>query len=361
MNDILIGHIRFINLKTQQKLSKLIKILVFTALIASFSACNLHKGPDVSNIDVQIKIKRFDLAMDSLSQANLSTETTELRTKFPDFYDDYMKGMLEVGNTDDEGYLKNLGTVLQNKDYLSLSKETARVFADMGPYERTLSEAFKHVKYYYPKTQVPRLISFISGFAVQVPIGNDYLGIGLDMFLGADSKFYPALRQSIPEYIYRRFTPDNIAPRVMETFVRETLFTEKQGQTSFLDRMIYNGKVMYAMSLFMPDAPDSLLIGYTQKQMEWADRYRADIWGYFLQENLLYETDYMKIQKYLSEAPFTPGLGENNESAPKLGIYTGWQIVKKYMEEHPEISLPQLLNEPDAQKILNGSHYKPKG
>ena len=74
----------------------------------------------------------------------------------------------------------------------------------------------------------------------------------------------------------------------------------------------------------------------------------------------MYETDFQKIQTYLNEAPFTPGLGEKNQSAPKLGVWTGWQIVRKYMSKHPEVTLPQLMAMTDAQKILNDSKYRPK-
>jgi len=68
----------------------------------------------------------------------------------------------------------------------------------------------------------------------------------------------------------------------------------------------------------------------------------------------------MKIQTYLNEAPFTPGLGEKNESAPRLGIWTGWQIVRQYMENHADITLQQLMANNDAQTILNDSKYRPK-
>ena len=204
------------------------------------------------------------------------------------------------------------------------------------------------------------MISFLSGFAVQTPIGNNYIGIGLDMFLGADSKFYPALRQSIPMYISRRFTPENITPRVMEVFVREDLYPERDEDRSLLAKMVYNGKILYCLDALLPETADSLKIGYTQAQLDWCNNYESSIWAYFLNENLLYETDYLRIQKYLTEAPFTPGVGEGNESSPKLGVWTGWQIVKAYMERNPETSLKQLLEERDPQKILTGSKYKPK-
>lgn len=115
------------------------------------------------------------------------------------------------------------------------------------------------------------------------------------------------------------------------------------------------------MDQIMPEQmADTLKIGYTQKQLDWCKVFEADIWAYLIQNNLLYETNFNKIQVFLSEGPFTPGLGENNSSAPKLGVWVGWQIVRKYMEEHPELSLQQLMAETDAQKILTQSKYKPK-
>ena len=205
------------------------------------------------------------------------------------------------------------------------------------------------------------MISFLSGFAVQTPIGNDYIGIGLDMFLGeSGSRFYPALRQSIPAYIARRFNPQNISPRVIESFIREDMFPDQDINRNLLSKMIYNGKILYLMDAVMPETNDSLKIGFTKKQLEWCNENEASIWAYLLQNELLFESDYMKIQKYLAEAPFTPGVGENLDSAPKLGIWTGWQIIRKYMDKNPEISLQELMLEKDSQKILTDSNYKPR-
>jgi hypothetical protein len=258
-------------------------------------------------------------------------------------------------------YLNTLGTVLSSKDYLELKATVESAFPDLTQQEVELNDAFKHVRYYYPKQKIPRLISFISGFAVQTPIGNDYIGIGLDMFLGSHGeKFYPALRQSIPHYIARRFTPENITPRVIEAFLREDMYPEEDRDRSLLAKMIYNGKILYAMDAFMPEVADSLKIGYTASQLEWCQENEGGIWAYLLENDLLFNSDYMKIQKYLTEAPFTPGVGDNFKSAPKLGVWTGWQIVRKYMEKNPDLTLQQLMREKDPQKILTESKYKPK-
>jgi hypothetical protein len=179
------------------------------------------------------------------------------------------------------------------------------------------------------------------------------------MFLGNQSKFYPALVESVPRYISRRFTPENITPRVIEVITREELFPELDADKSLLSKMIYNGKLLYFMKNILPETPDSTIIGYSASQMKWAEEFESDSWAYFLEYNLLFDTDYFKIQKYLAEAPFTPGLGTQNDSAPKLGLFLGWQIVKKYMENQPDITLQALMLEKDPQKILNLAKYRP--
>ncbi|HEY1010487.1 MAG TPA: gliding motility lipoprotein GldB [Daejeonella sp.] len=325
-------------------------------------SCNNKKGPDVSQIKVEISVERFDRELNTVNTSNIKEKTDELRKKYTWFYDDYMEQMLGVGSpSSGPSYLNSLAPVLQNPDYLELRSSAEKVFPDFGFHEQDLTEAFKHVRYYYPKQKIPRLITFISGFAVQTPIGNDYIGIGLDMFLGKEGeRFYPALRQSIPQYIARRFTPENITPRVIEAFAREEMFPEDDKDRNLLSKMIYNGKILYMMDAFMPAAQDTLKIGYTGKQMTWCKENEGGIWAYFLESELLFESDYMKIQKYLAEAPFTPGLGDNSESAPKLGVWTGWQIVRAYMDKNPDITLQQLILEKDAQKILTESKYKPR-
>jgi gliding motility-associated lipoprotein GldB len=326
----------------------------------SFIGCTSSKEPDISGIKLDVKIERFDQSMEQLTTGNVSQVAPQLEKQYDWFYADYIQNMLAVGSMADTTYYQNLRIVLGNPDYKALAKAVADTYPNLTKQEAELTDAFKRMKYYFPKQKTPRFISFLSGFSVQTPIGNGYLGIGLDMFLGKDSPFYPALVQSIPQYISRRFTPENIAPRVVETYIREEVYPESDATVSLLDKMVYNGKVLYLMQKALPTAPDSLLIGYTDAQSAWCQTYEADIWAYFIDEKLIFESDYLKIQKFLTDAPFTPGLGENNQSAPKLGVWVGWQIVKNYMDKHPELEPKDLLALQDGQKILRDSGYKPK-
>ena len=335
-------------------------LYVILGLSLCITSCSRSNEPDISGIKLNIKIERFDQSMEQLNDANVAQVAPQLEKQYDWFYADYIQNMLAVGSMADTTYYQNLRIVLGNPDYKALAKAVSDTYPNLTKQEAELTDAFKRMKYYFPKQKTPRFISFLSGFSVQTPIGNGYIGIGLDMFLGKDSPFYPALVQSIPQYISRRFTPENIAPRVVETYIREEVYPESDATVSLLDKMVYNGKVLYLMQKALPTAPDSLLIGYTDAQSAWCQTYEADIWAYFIDEKLIFESDYLKIQKFLTDAPFTPGLGENNQSAPKLGVWVGWQIVKNYMDKHPETSPKDLLALTDAQKILRESGYKPK-
>lgn len=337
---------------------KLCQIYLFFLVVLTFFSCKQSAKPDVSHIDLTVKIERFDRDLAQGKSAGLQQTDELLQKKYGAFYDDYvhrMVGNFEYSNTD------ILSTLYKDQAYYDLNREADSVFSDMKPIEKELTQTFKYIRYYYPKAPLPRFIAFISGFAVQTTIGNNYMGVGLDMFLGNNSKFYGAIVESVPLYLSRRFTPEYIVPRTTETFAREELFKERDEDRSLLSKMIYNGKILYFMDQVLPDeTPDSVKIGYTAKQLNWCKTFEADIWGYYLQNSLLFETDYQKIQVFLSEGPFTPGLGEKNESAPKLGIWIGWQIVRKYMQENKQITLQQLMTEKDMQKILQQSKYKPK-
>lgn len=339
--------------------SKQIYLIFFIGLV--LTACTRNKKIDVSNIPVDVKIERFDQDFDAMRTKPMAQQAIYLQKKYGIFYKDFIEQILRAGSVNDTAYFATLRQVFAGKAYVDLKHDVDSVYQDgVDKQNDELTDAFRRIKYYYPKKNLPKVYAYFSGFQAQSSIGNGYIGIGLDLFLGANSRFYPALVENFPRYLSRRFNKANIAPRVTEGIAREDMFPENDNDRSLLTKMIYNGKILYFMDQVLPDVPDSTKIGYTTKQLKWCDDFKADIWTFFIEQNLLYETDYQKIQTYLNEAPFTPGLGEKNESAPKLAVWTGWQIVRQYMSKHPEVTLQQLMADEDAQKILNEAKYRPK-
>lgn len=331
--------------------------LFFAALLILFS-CKQNNRPDVEDIKLDISIARFDRDVVAGMAKGPQQTDAELAKKYGNFYQDYVNRI--VGNGAYSGP-EILDVLYQDQAFKDLNHDADSVFKNMAPIEMDLTMTFKYIKHYYPEVNVPKFIAFVSGFEVQAPVGDGYMGIGLDMFLGKDSRFYPAIVRSVPMYLSRRFSPEYVVPRLAETFAREELFPEHDEDRTLLSKMIHNGKILYFMDQVLDEkVPDSVKIGYTAQQLGWCTTYEGNIWGYFMEHELLFKTDYQKIQVYLSEGPFTPGLGEKNQSAPKLGVWMGWQIVRKYMKDNPDVTLQQLMAERDAEKILHASKYKPR-
>jgi gliding motility-associated lipoprotein GldB len=343
-------------------LNKTKQIYLFFFISLLLCACGRNKRIDVSNIPVNVKIERFDKEFDAMHTKPMAQQAAYLQKKYGFFYHNVIGMLLQDQdiNTNDTAYFQLLRRVFATRDYKELKHDVDSIYPGVDKEEANLTDAFRHIKYYFPQVKLPKVYAFVSGFENQIVTGDGYLGIGLDLFLGSNSRFYPALTNAWPRYLSRNFNSQNIAPRVVEGMAREDMFPESDSSKTLLSKMIYNGKIMYFMDQILPDVPDSTKIGYTNAQLKWCHNFESQIWAYFLDQNLLYESDYPKIQKYLTEAPFTPGLGEKNESAPKLAVWTGWQIVREYMDKHPEVTLPELMANTDAQKILNESKYRPK-
>lgn len=337
--------------------SHTIQIFLLLACTSFIFSCRQDGKPDISSSNLKITIARFDKDLSQGKHRPVEQVIKQLNQQYPVFFQDYVHRVFAGSQMSPNDILLGL---YADPAYSDLQKETDSVYPDLKPYETELTKSFRYIKYYYPATKIPRFISFISGFAYQTIVGDDYIGIGLDMFLGRNSQFYGGIIQSVPRYISVRFTPEYLVPRTVETFTRENLFPPTDDAQTLLAKMIYNGKILYFLDQILPEGlSDTIKIGYTDKQLRWCETYHKEIWGYFMENNLLFNSNYQQIQKYLSEAPFTPGVGVNKESAPKLGVWTGWQIIRAYMKNNPEITLQELMANNDAQGILNKSKYRP--
>jgi uncharacterized protein YjaZ len=73
---------------------------------------------------------------------------------------------------------------------------------------------------------------------------------------------------------------------------------------------------------------------------------------------LLYTTDKMLVNKWVNQAPFIAGIPK--QSPGRLGQWVGWQIVRNYMKESPEVTIQNLMDNQNAQEIFTRSKYKPK-
>ncbi|HYH55612.1 MAG TPA: hypothetical protein VD772_03310 [Anseongella sp.] len=337
------------------KFRVLTKILPLYCIL--LSSCGGGGSDGTADSPPPVEIYRFEkdfFALDTL-QFNASLEA--LRGKAPLFFDTHFNNVFGIRPGDTSGYAP-LKAALTNPYVRAIASDIDSVYPGMENLGAALADAFQRYRADFPKEALPSVFTYpacISGFQPAVWNADSLLAIGIDCFLGKDYYFYQTT--GYPRYITRRFSPEHLVPTALKGFVQYRYPPDTE-DPAFLSSIIYEGKVLYLLDRMLPGTPDSLKIGYTAAEMGWAETYERNIWAYFIERGLLYSADAQDYRKYLDEAPFTSDLG--TQSAPRIGAFTGWRIVRKYMEENKEISLPALMAEKDAQKVLSRSKYKPK-
>ena len=100
-------------------------------------------------------------------------------------------------------------------------------------------------------------------------------------------------------------------------------------------------------------------MGTTKEKSSGVKNNEPQIWTHLIDQELLYNTDIRAYSGVLVEAPFSKGVNVPQEAPAKIAVWAGWQIIRLYMDKHPDVSLAQLLADIDHDKILRESGYKP--
>lgn len=342
--------------------------VTFLAVVLFFLSCkNGRQTPDVSGIKVNLQVQRFEKDFFAIDTNNIPASFPSLQQKYPVFFADFIQNILGV-SVAEGGNKADSGIKLFLRDY-SIVKDTAdKVFADLTKIENDVKQGIRFAKYYFPAYEAPeKLITFIGPLDAifQTPTGKtgdvitqDALAVALQLHLGSGASLYQSqsAQSLFPKYVSAKFSPQYIAVNCVKNIV-DDIYPPNPDDKTLLDFCIDKGKRLYLLDKFMPDTQDTLKIGYTAAQLAGCYKNEGLIWSFLVQNNLLYNSDFLRIQSYVEEGPQTQELGEG--SPGQISLFVGWQIIKKYMEKHPDTS-PNVLLKLDAKQILAASKYKPK-
>ena len=125
----------------------------------------------------------------------------------------------------------------------------------------------------------------------------------------------------------------------------------------FLSQMIYKGKIMYFLDVMLPQLPKADKLRFSKKQFKWCEENEQSIWAYLIDNEILFSTDVKRFNSYINYSPFAKGM--TNKSPGRIAYWLGWKIVYEYTENNKNLTLEQLMQNTDAQQILQQSGYKP--
>lgn len=327
-----------------------------TLVLVSFLLWNCGKQveecvftPDVSSSSIDVEFQHFG---DTLANIQTKQELIGFLSRQPVIRDQMLR-RAEYPN--DSVFVDEIFKRFTNPGIDTLLRETKSVFADGADLEEEFRQAFAHIKYYYPSFKPPRVKTVVTGLDTDLYVTDSLIIVGLDFFLGNNARYRPKAY----DYLMRRYDPHDIVPSCMLIYGISPRFnnTDLKDRTVLADMVAY-GKSFYFAKHMMPCTPDSVLIWYTPAEIRGANQNEDLIWARFIQDKVVFSTNVMDKKNYLGDRPITIQVGE--KCPGRIGQWVGWQIVKEYMDNHPEKTLPDLMQMSDAQQLFKDSNYKPQ-
>lgn len=321
------------------------KAIGLTFLILIIFSCKKEQRWKINPPPAEIPLSYTDL---SAQFYNTDNALDKLQAKYPFFFQADIK---------DEIWEEQRRDSLELEVFDSVNKTFSN-----SDFKEDLSRLFGRYHYYYPNDLIPHIYLYSSALQniYEPVIYGRYEGmmfIGLDGFLGGKSRFYQ-MEQVYP-YMAEHMNPEALMPAVAAAIADEiTPFNPRQ--QTLVDLMIDEGKKLVVADALLPNTPDELKIAFTKESLDWAEENEAEIWNYFVEQDMLFDSDTSLRQRFLEPGPFSKFNNEIEAESPgRIGAWVGWMICRSYLKRHPERSLQQFLNE-DTRIIFKESKYKPK-
>lgn len=344
MNIFAINFPYFCPLKFDVKIMKFFRYLLFS-LVFVFGAISCKKDTEnLWKVEIKNPAQKVEITDISKEFYNEKVPLETFKQKFPWFQ----------GTVSDEDFAVRRADVEEAKIY-----QQAIAKIDVAKLNNELTDLFSHIKYYFPEFKEPKVFLYSSALqGIMEPVfyqpKENMIFIDVTGFMGENNPNYKGLEN----YFQTSMNPQNIVPKVSEILAEN--FVPPNTNQKFIDELTYNGKIMTLQDAFLPNFPDYLKMNYTQKQYNWAKENEVNIWNFFVENNLIFSDDIRLNERFIKPGPFSKFYTEiDNESSPQIGIFSGWQICKKFFQEKSDAKLKDFLKM-DAQTIFNEAQYKPK-
>lgn len=338
--------------------------VVLTMLV--LYGCNHQDTPSVDHIQINLTTKRFEKDFFHIDTNHFEIGLRNLEERYPVFYKDFKNNILGLRDLDSTQRMLMIKKF--RRDYAAIFDSTAKMDPEIERASNSLKQSFRYIHYYFPKYQLPtQFITFIGpidAFAYSEIGGsgeiitNDVIASGLQLHLGSASEIYTSEigQQLYPTYISQKFTTDFIPSNCIKNII-DDIFIALPSNKSLLDILVDHGKRMYLLDLFMPLLKDEIKLGYTSAQLKGTINNEGYIWNYITENNLLYQTDYLRIRPFVTDGPLTAEFGIGSPGF--ISLFIGRQIIRAYMKQKPDTKIEELLKL-DAKTILLASKYRPK-
>lgn len=317
--------------------------ICFAVLLCSCqSPLKKEKGPDISKVKLDMTIDRFEKSFFALDTNHLDQGLIALKKRYGVFYDNFLYSIATF-SPKNEDLNKGISQFIRTNK--TLSDQIDRYFPDLDRDLKPIENALKRAKVYFPAKKIPdRLITYIGPLdSYGIFIDKNSIAIGLQQFLGIQ---YPGYQSEYMENLFGKqrlkcFSKEYIPVAAIAAWISYA-FPRKSGIIRLKDKMMEDGRALYAVKKLLPEVPDTLLFGYSKKQLDWCNGHKSEIYDYFEKGKLFETKDPELIFEYTSDQMTAEGLPK--ECPYNIGKYIGFTLIKRYMGDNQKDSISKLFD-----------------
>ncbi len=329
------------------------KPLIIITLALLVASCQ-EKTP-VYKAKLDIKAEPYDLEFDRYEDVLFNLDTADFQQeliKSQDRYRVFLSG--DLGNTEAVQYLKDFAT---DPFSVFLYQKAKASFPDLKQVEPVVEDVLAHFHYYYPDIELPKkAFTCITGVHPDEPpvqIIDNQIVISLDWYLD-DEEVYDQI--GMPRYMSLRRNGPTLAKDVAEQLYMHYLYEwRKQGQ--IVGEMVFYGRRNFFVEAMCPNLPDSVLLGYSAHQWQWAVENEGEVWADIVGNRRLYDAGLDAYMMFFGDGPFTQAY--SNDAPSRLGEFFGLNIIRSYASNN-DCDFVELMDRKNLQNIFQDSGYKPK-
>ena len=317
---------------------------------------------DVSGVDLPATHREVNwmTVLDDLPKdMNRAKSLEHLRNAHPEFWQTWCEDILQLGPAEDTMTVDVLGQfTAQMAPMLAAIDTTSGTATVLERESHALKEGLKRLQVIDPNAEVPDVIWMPSGFNFAVYPGADWIGIGLDWFMGSDHPMHAELPPSkFPAFRLARMRPDRLATDALTGWIAVRQQDRIPTAPRTVDMWLFWGQVLHTASRCLPDATPAQLMNWSEEEWQWAVDHERATWTEMQPQERMFSNAPRDVMRWFQEGPFTR-VGRVPQGSPdRLGMFLGWRAVEAALEAHPEWNDADVLAWTDPQPILRA--YRP--
>ena len=343
-------------------LSKFHKTRSFIFAMLFIMACGCNDDKPLQKIEIapqaaqlSARARSFDVDLFSCDFNQPVRCADSLRAVYGTFFCGFVEEDLRLAacTSDSTGRLLSIFTA--DPQIAATHKAVMQVFSPekRQAFTDDFTEVIQRWNHFFPSQPVPEIIYYCSAWNRSIATTDSIIGSALDCYLGPNHEITQKLSPDIfPSYVKENMDERYIIADAVKGFSAWQARNMYQPK-DLLSELIFYGKIMYIAEALAPDLADSTLMSWSTQQWEWATAGEGQVWKTLANEKTMYHSKPFEINKWFADGPFTSAAGVPQQSAPQLGVWMGWNIIRSYMKKFPDTKLDVLLNETDNQRLLS--------